>query len=125
MKRIITKGKFGGAEEIIEIDYSKMSSAEVLSRIKQYEKKYGTYEEFCERIDCGYSPMEDLDAQEDWELLIEERRRRVLEGRIKIVLNSKPITFRELIRTINNRQKSLPEILEELEKKRLIKKYIP
>lgn len=125
VKKIIVEGEFGKPpRKRTEINYSTMSSEELLLRIRQYEAKYGSYEEFSKSVDCGDSTFEILVEQDDWHNLIEERRRRVLEGEIKIILNSKPTTFQELMQTTRNSQKSLYEILTEMERKKLIKKYV-
>lgn len=127
-KRIIIHEKAGEPAERTVIDYSQIPSNDLISRIKEYEKKYKSYNEFFEDVDCGYSTIEKIDVLDDWKLLLEERTKRVLRGDIKISLNTKPVTLNELLQEMmiavgSQDKEEILKILRQFEKVGL--RYIP
>jgi len=59
-----------------EIDYGMLSVAEIKSRIRAYEKKYGSYSRYIKTYSCGDSTPDETTDVMDWECLIEEKTRR-------------------------------------------------
>lgn len=85
MKLIIRDSKTGEKE----IDYTELSFHEIERRIKGYEKRYGEFEVFSKDFDCDESsPIEYLHIL-DWENLLKEKERRILHGKVKIVIRSR------------------------------------
>ena len=61
-----------------EIDYGSLSTPEIVSRIRGYEKKFGSsYSRYIKTFSCDdVSPSEMTDIM-DWELLLEEKALRL------------------------------------------------
>jgi len=71
------------------IDYSTLTFREIQRRIKRYKQRFGSYEDFLEGFDCDYASIDDFTVLMDWENLLQEKEKRILEGRIRIYLNSR------------------------------------
>ena len=54
------------------IDYGLMSNAEIASRLRAYEEKYGSYDAFFKTYSCADSTPSETTVEMDWECLIEE-----------------------------------------------------
>ena len=65
-----------GSEGKREIDYSALSLKEIQKKIRQYEKKFGSFAKFMRQYDCESSPAEDYLTLIDWECLLEEQKSR-------------------------------------------------
>ena len=65
-----------GSDGAREVDYSSLSGKEIQKRIKDYEKKYGSYGRFLRIYDCESSPPEDYLTLIDWECLLNESNSR-------------------------------------------------
>jgi hypothetical protein len=65
-----------GSEGEKEIDYSSLSLKEIQRKIKQYEKRFGSFAKFLRLYDCESSPAEDYLTLIDWECLLEEQKSR-------------------------------------------------
>jgi hypothetical protein len=69
MSRILAiKGPDGDRE----IDYSSLSTKEILKRLKNYEKRFGSFARFLRGYDCESSPPDDYLTLIDWECLLNE-----------------------------------------------------
>lgn len=65
-----------GTEGDREVDYSAFSHKEIQKRIKDYEKRYGSFAKFLRSYDCESSPPEDYLTLIDWECLLNEHKNR-------------------------------------------------
>jgi hypothetical protein len=60
-----------------EIVYSKLTDAEIASRIRQYEGKYGqSFDDFYAEFDSDKANIYEIGDFLDWESLVEERKAR-------------------------------------------------
>jgi hypothetical protein len=59
-----------------EIDYTKLSSAEIEQRLRTYDQQYESHEKFLGQYDCGASSFEDSVILMDWDGLLEGKKRR-------------------------------------------------
>lgn len=72
MKLIIQEG-----ETLTEIEYTNLTDAEIKSRIRRYEKKYGeSFEAYSKTFSCSEAHIHELQKYLDWEHLIQEQERR-------------------------------------------------
>jgi hypothetical protein len=65
-----------GSEGQREVDYSALTLKEIQKKIKQYEKRFGSFAKFMRQYDCESSPAEDYLTLIDWECLLEEQKSR-------------------------------------------------
>lgn len=69
MSRILAiKGPDGDKE----IDYSSLTLKEIQKRLKDYEKRFGSFAKFLRAYDCESSPPADYITLTDWECLLNE-----------------------------------------------------
>jgi len=61
-----------GTEGEKEVDYSTLTVKEIQKRIKDYEKKFGSFAKFLRGYDCESSPPDDYLTLIDWECLLNE-----------------------------------------------------
>ena len=59
-----------------ELDYSTLSAKEIDKKIKDYEKRHGSFSKFLRQYDCESSPPEDYVTLVDWECLLDEQKSR-------------------------------------------------
>lgn len=65
-----------GTEGDREVDYSAFSLKEIQKRIKDYDKKYGSFAKYLKSYDCESSPPEEYLILIDWECLLNEIKSR-------------------------------------------------
>jgi hypothetical protein len=65
-----------GTEGEKEVDYSTLTVKEIHKRIKDYEKKFGSFAKFLRRYDCESSAPDDYLILIDWECLLNELKGR-------------------------------------------------
>ena len=65
-----------GTEGDREVDYSVFSLKEIQKRIKDYDKKYGSFARYLKSYDCESSPPEEYLTLIDWECLLNEIKSR-------------------------------------------------
>ena len=65
-----------GSDGAREVDYSSLSGKEIQKRIKDYEKKFGSFAKFLRGYDCESSPPDDYLTLIDWECLLNELKNR-------------------------------------------------
>jgi hypothetical protein len=73
MSRIVA---IKGTDGEREIDYSRLSTKEIETKIKAHEKKYGSFAKFMRQYDCESSSPEDYLTLVDWECLVGELKSR-------------------------------------------------
>ena len=61
-----------GTEIEKEVDYSTFTVKEIQKRIKDYEKKFGSFAKFLRGYDCESSTPDDYLTLIDWECLLNE-----------------------------------------------------
>ncbi len=119
---IIDESPEGKLERDCIIDYAALSAKEIIDKIKKYEDNYGSFDSYAKKIDCGHSSIEEIDIRDDWDILLQERRKKILTGDIRISLNSKPLSKEDLEKIL---QENTYEAVHALEKRDLIKEYFP
>ena len=61
-----------------EIDYGSLSTPEIASRIRGYEKKFGSpYSRYIKSFSCDDARPDEMTDIMDWELLLEEKALRL------------------------------------------------
>ncbi len=65
-----------GTEGDREVNYSSLSLKEIQRKIKNYEKKYGSFSKFFRTYNCESSPPEEYLTLIDWECLLNEIKSR-------------------------------------------------
>jgi hypothetical protein len=65
-----------GTEVQREVDYSALSLKEIQKKLKDYEKRHGSYAKFLRGYDCESGTPEDYLILIDWECLLTEIKSR-------------------------------------------------
>lgn len=71
-----------------KVDYSSLSPKEIQKRIKDYERRHGSYAKLLRTYDCESGSAEEYLTLIDWECLLEEQKSRK-GGRLSLVKGGK------------------------------------